>query len=205
MVAFKSQINLWRNNFAIPEEPELINRNASGSRSSSGCRYLNENARINPEPESIAGYVRAHCPEEQPLPVFQMLEAKRLLAEVVNSLRNVIGPAIADPYPRSQAYMAAVILEFISHQVEDRSDLASVKQRALTDLFDDLLRSENLAGMIEADGADLKARLCNTIETIHAAREEIGPRAFESANRRIRSALRQLLDADLKVATSKKD
>jgi len=133
-----------------------------------------------------------------------MLEAKRLLAEIVRSLRDVIGPAITEPYPRSQAYMAAVILDLISHQVEDRSDLASLKQRALTDLFDDLMRTENVSAMIESGDADLKARLCSTIEAIHAARVELGPQAFDSANRRIRAALRQLLDADLKVAAPEK-
>ena len=52
-----------------------------------------------------------------------MLPAKILLTEVISSLRNVIGPAVKDPHAKSQAYMAAVILEFISRQIEDRSDL----------------------------------------------------------------------------------
>jgi hypothetical protein len=51
-----------------------------------------------------------------------MLPAKILLTEVINSLRNVIGPAVKDPHAKSQAYMAAVILEFVSRQIEDRSD-----------------------------------------------------------------------------------
>jgi hypothetical protein len=44
-----------------------------------------------------------------------MLQAKILLTEVVGSLRNVIGPAVNNPYAKSQAYMAAVILEFVQH------------------------------------------------------------------------------------------
>jgi len=46
-----------------------------------------------------------------------MIPAKQLIGEVVSSLRNVIGPAIDEPYPKAQAYMAAVILEFVSRQV----------------------------------------------------------------------------------------
>ena len=45
-----------------------------------------------------------------------MLTAHHLLEEVIASLRNVIAPAIADPYPKAQAYMTAVILEFVSRQ-----------------------------------------------------------------------------------------
>ena len=47
-----------------------------------------------------------------------MIPVKHLLGEVIASLRNVIAPAIAEPYPKAQAYMAAVILEFVPN--EDR-------------------------------------------------------------------------------------
>ena len=46
-----------------------------------------------------------------------MLSAKLLLGEIATSLRQVIGPAISEPYPKAQAYMAATILDFISRQI----------------------------------------------------------------------------------------
>jgi hypothetical protein len=134
-----------------------------------------------------------------------MLQAKILLTEVVSSLRNVIGPAVKDPHAKSQAYMAAVILEFVSHQIEDRSDLESVEQAALTELFDELSRIQDLAEIVEGDGPDLRSRLCHTIEALHSKRGQIAPQAFERANRRIRLTLRQLLDAELKIANGRKD
>ena len=134
-----------------------------------------------------------------------MLPAKILLTEVISSLRNVIGPAVKDPHAKSQAYMAAVILEFVSRQIEDGSDLESVAQIALTELFDDLSRIQDLAEIVERDGPDLRSRLCHTIEALHGARGQIAPQAFERANRRIRLALRQLLDAELKIADGRKD
>ena len=134
-----------------------------------------------------------------------MLPAKTLLTEVISSLRNVIGPAVKDPHSKSQAYMAAVILEFISRQIEDRSDLEVVEQMALTELFDDLSRIQDVAEIVERDGPDPRSRLCHTIEALHSARGQIAPQAFERANRRIRLALRQLLDAELKVANGRKD
>jgi hypothetical protein len=134
-----------------------------------------------------------------------MLPAKILLTEVISSLRNVIGPAVKDPHAKSQAYMAAVILEFVSRQIEDRSDLESVEQTALTELFDDLSRIQDLAEIVERDGPDLRSRLCHTIEALHSARGQIALQAFERANRRIRLTLRQLLDAELKIANGRTD
>ena len=92
-----------------------------------------------------------------------MLTAHRLLEELVASLRNVIAPAIADPYPKSQAYMAAVILEFVSRQVEERSDLSDEKTQILNSVFADL--GSLLTGKgLSSDDPDQEARLCRLIE-----------------------------------------
>src|SRR5271167_3354078 len=129
-----------------------------------------------------------------------MLPAKHLLTEVIDSLRSVIGPAVKDPYSQSQAYMAAVLLEFVSRQIEDRSDLESIEQLALKALFDDLSRFQDLTEIVESDGPDLRSRLCHTIEALHRAQGQISSQSFEKADRRIRLALRQILDAELKIA-----
>jgi len=127
-----------------------------------------------------------------------MLAAHRLLGEIIASLRNVIAPAIPDPYPKAQAYMAAVILEFISQQVEERHDIAREKERTLSGLFSDL--SAVLAGTGLPESNDPEARLCRLIEWLYAEKDRLGPEAFAAANRRVREALRQLLDQELKVA-----
>jgi len=127
-----------------------------------------------------------------------MLAAHRLLGEIIASLRNVIAPAIPDPYPKAQAYMAAVILEFICQQVEERHDIAREKERTLNGLFSDL--SAVLAGTDLPESNDPEARLCRLIEWLYAEKERFGPEAFAAANRRVREALRQLLDQELKVA-----
>jgi len=133
-----------------------------------------------------------------------MLFAHRLLEEVVTSLRNVIAPAIAEPYPKSQAYMAAVILEFVSHQVEERQDLNDEKTHTLNDLFHDL--SSLLAGKapdVVVGTTDQEARLCRLIEWLYTEKDRLGPEAFTAANQRVRAALRQLLDQELKIAGTK--
>ncbi len=133
-----------------------------------------------------------------------MLPAKRLLDEVISSIRTVIAPAITDPYAKSQAFMAAVILEFVSHQVTERSDIEIAKQAALDSVFADLAKLIEGAEIAKVDGDNREARLCGVIERLYGQREQLGEDMFTNANRRIRQALRELLDQDLKVAAQNK-
>jgi hypothetical protein len=128
-----------------------------------------------------------------------MIPAKQLLNEIVSSLRNVIGPAIAEPYPKAQAYMAAVILEFVARQVEERGDVAAGKQEALTALFGELSRLSGTDRLIGGEAAS-EAGLNQLIERLYAEREGMGEEAFAAANRLVRQALRRLLDQELKIA-----
>jgi len=134
-----------------------------------------------------------------------MLSAHRFLDEVITSLRNVIAPAISAPYPKAQAYMAAVILEFVSRQVEERSDIVNAKEQALRALFTDLSTLPNDAALTKRNEATEEARLCQIIEQLYQERERLGEALFLTANQRIRQALRQLLDQDLKVAGKKEE
>lgn len=129
-----------------------------------------------------------------------MLAAHRLLGEIIASLRNVIAPAIPDPYPKAQAYMAAVILEFVSRQVEERRDITIEKERTLNGLFSDLSAVLGGTELPESRDVDQEARLCQLIEWLYAEKDRLGRGAFATANRRIREALRQLLDQELQVA-----
>jgi hypothetical protein len=131
-----------------------------------------------------------------------MLAAHHLLKEVIASLRNVIAPAVADPYPKSQAYMAAVILEFIARQVEERSDSSKEKEHVLEHLFSDL-RLLITDKVLTSKDPDQEARLCRFIEWMYTEKDRLGPEAFTAANQKVRTALRQLLDQELKIAGTK--
>ncbi|MBV8454346.1 MAG: hypothetical protein JOZ29_19040 [Deltaproteobacteria bacterium] len=128
-----------------------------------------------------------------------MISTKQLMSEIVNSLRNVIAPAIDEPYPKAQAYMAAVILEFVSRQVEERADIEQQKDAALDALFDDLV---NLADISRFGGgqAEGEMRLCHLIQWLYEQRGRLGEAAFADANQRIRRTLRLMLDQELKIA-----
>jgi hypothetical protein len=134
-----------------------------------------------------------------------MLSVQQFLAEIISSLRNVIAPAIADPYPKAQAYMAAVILEFVSRQVEERSDIATGKEQTLSALFGDVSKLLDEKQLVMNRGEDGEARLCQLIGQLYTERDWLGEEVFTAANRRVRQALRQLLDQDLKVVGKREE
>src|SRR5580692_721719 len=98
-----------------------------------------------------------------------MIPARHLINEIVTSLREVIAPAIAEPYPKAQAYMAAVILEFVSRQVEERSDIETQKHTVMLDLLRDLARLPQMDRVIRGDHLS-EAGLCELIERLYAER-----------------------------------
>jgi hypothetical protein len=122
-----------------------------------------------------------------------------MLEEVIASLRSVIAPAIAAPYPKTQAYMAAVILETLARAIEERSDLEQAKKRSIERLFADL----DALGLGGARTGDDEGGLTPLIEWLYANRERLGEERFATANRRVRQTLRDLLDADLEIASSR--
>jgi hypothetical protein len=128
-----------------------------------------------------------------------MIPATQLLNEIVTSLREVIAPAVADPYPKAQAYMVAVILEFVVRQVQERSDIEARKHEVMLELVGDLTPLPGMNGLVRGDHLSEKG-LCDLIEHLYAERDGLGAETFAVANRRIREALRQLLNQDLKVA-----
>ena len=132
-----------------------------------------------------------------------MIAAHKLLEEIIGSLRNVIAPAIPDPYPKAQAYMTAVILELLSHQVEERRDIPAEKDVILSGLFNDLTTVLSGKPLPQTKDPDQEARLCQLIEWLYTEKDRLGPETFNAANQRVRTALRALLDQELKVAGAK--
>ena len=128
-----------------------------------------------------------------------MISANQLLSEIVTSLREVIAPAIAEPYPKAQAYMAAVILEFVARQVEERSDIDEQKHAAMLELLRDLSQLPDVNRLVRGDELNEEG-LSKLIEHLYAERGRLGEEAFAAANRRVRQTLRKLLDTELKVA-----
>lgn len=66
------------------------------------------------------------------------LPTAELLARLAATLRSDIGPAIDDEYTRTQAFMAAVILQRIGRQVDLGPEHAAAERRDLTELYVEL-------------------------------------------------------------------
>lgn len=128
-----------------------------------------------------------------------MIPAYQLLNEIVTSIREVIAPAIAEPYPKAQAYMAAVILEFLARQVEERGDIEEQEHAAMLELQHDLSRLPGLNRRFRSDQLNEEG-LNKLIEHLYAERASLGEETFAAANFRVRQTLRNLLDQELKIA-----
>jgi hypothetical protein len=134
---------------------------------------------------------------------FRVIPARRMLEEVIASLRDVIAPAVTAPYPKTQAYMAAVILEFLARAIDERSDVAEAKKRSIERLFADIRELGVVTPAEMQGGSDGESRLAKLIEALYADRERLGEARFTTANQRVRQTLRDLLDEDLKITSSK--
>ena len=99
--------------------------------------------------------------------------------------------------------MAAVILEFVSRQVEERHDIAAGKATILHKAFSDLSTVLSGRPLPQEENVDNETRLCQLIEWLYAEKDRLGVEAFNAANQRVRAALRELLDQELKIAGTK--
>jgi hypothetical protein len=135
------------------------------------------------------------------------VNAAELLQRIAKTLRNDVGPAVDAEYPKTQAFMAAVVLEKLSrelalaetHRVADDVDLRR--------LADELMQArggglpKRVAGSFErfANTLDPQA-LCDVIESLYDARTDLGDARFNSLLDVIRRVLRAQLDRRLEFA-----
>lgn len=128
-----------------------------------------------------------------------MIPPHRLLGEVIATIKNVIAPAIPDPYPKTQAYMAAVILEMVARSLEERRDLGDAKTDAVERLVAEL-RGLGVAPPPFAEGDDAEHRVGRISVALDADRASLGEETYRAAKGHLRRAMRVLLDQDLRVA-----
>lgn len=132
------------------------------------------------------------------------LSTGELLARLAETLRADIGPAIDDEYTRTQAFMAAVILERIGRQVDLSPAHAAAEADDLARLSDDLrdlLESapdDVVAAVAAAESAGRLDALTEVIEAIY----RWGPDQPAAAAMldRIRTVLRRDIDRRMEVA-----
>ena len=131
-----------------------------------------------------------------------------LLQRIAKTLRDEVGPAVDGEYPKTQAFMAAVVLQKLGRElelVEAHRAADSVDLRALAD---DLTRARVGAGVPRAIDDAIErfvavrdaASLCEVINALYEAHDELGDSRFVAWLGRIRSTLRAQIDRRLEFA-----
>jgi len=135
------------------------------------------------------------------------MEPADLLARMSKMFRADIGPAIADEYPRTQAYLSSVVLQKLSLQLRNAEAHAAAETSERAALVSDLEHllavapvPASVSDAVAALAASGDAGLCALIEVLYAAREELGQARFETLLGRVRADLRRSIDRRMEVA-----
>ena len=131
-----------------------------------------------------------------------------LLLRIASTLKGDVGPAIEAEYAKTQAFMAAVVLEKLGRQLELEGAHRAADATDLSALLDDLHRmlegGETRARVANAVQALARTRdaaaLCALIETLYASRAELGPARFDALLGRVRVSLRASIDRRMAYA-----
>jgi hypothetical protein len=135
------------------------------------------------------------------------LPTSELLERMAATLRQDIGPAVTGAYPRTQAFMAAVVAEKVARQLalapaHERADAADLVQ--LFANLDAVLRGASTVPAVrtvvrEGVTQSTVANLCRLIEALYAHRTELGA-SFDTALGLVRTALRARVDRQMEYA-----
>jgi len=131
-----------------------------------------------------------------------------LLQRIASTLKRDVGPAIEAEYPKTQAFMAAVVLQKLGRQlalerVHRAADAADVS--ALVDDLRGVLAGGEMPSSVTAairtltDTRDAGA-LCALIEILYASRAELGAARFDTLLGRVRETLRASIDRRMEYA-----
>jgi hypothetical protein len=131
-----------------------------------------------------------------------------LLQRLSATLRTEIGPAIEVEYPKTQAFMAAVVAQKLGRQVglaraHETAEAADFKA-LVTDLLELTKSTPKLKKLDDAiaafDGQRSNVELCQVIDTLYSERAELGEAQFAILLARIRVCLRSSIDRQMEYA-----
>ena len=130
-----------------------------------------------------------------------------LLRRIAQTLKQEIGPAVLEAYPKTQAFMASVVLEKLARQLELAPAHAAAERSEVPALESDLNAffandaptgvAAAIAGLADAPNS---TGLNAVVEALYAARGELGTDRFEQALGRVRQTLRAGVDRQMVYA-----
>lgn len=136
------------------------------------------------------------------------MNADRLLERIAATLKRDIGPAVEAEYPRTQAFMAAVVLQKLGRQIGLAEAHRAADAAEMLALIDDLraqAAAVPLPPAVQSAIANLAAgrsdaALCALIDTLYATRGGLGPACFDALLGRVRRTLRASVDRRMEFA-----
>ena len=130
-----------------------------------------------------------------------------LLLRIAKTLKQDIGPAVEAAYPKTQAFMAAVVLEKVARQLQLAPEHVAADNTDITALVTDLthLAPKGLPSAIQDAISALSARadqsaLSNLIEVLYANKTALGDESFNLVLARVREVLRARVDRQMVYA-----
>jgi hypothetical protein len=122
-----------------------------------------------------------------------------VLRRMAVTLRTSVGPAVEEPFAKTQAFMAAVVLTKLAGQLaaaEADAGAADAERAALIADLDGRLPAapQGALDALRADGSDRAWGAL--VVALYGAREELGG-SFDGVLRSVRAALRARLDRAL--------
>ncbi len=132
----------------------------------------------------------------------------QLLERIAAVLRQDIGPAVGAEYPRTQAFMAAVVLQKLGRQLAcaeaHRAAEAADMDALVADLDSTLATAvvpPAIAAAVAALGRDRNdAALCALIGALYESRTTLGATRFDALLGRVRRTLRAGIDRRMEFA-----
>jgi hypothetical protein len=137
-----------------------------------------------------------------------MMESADLIERIAATLRRDIGPAVTEPYARTQAFMASVVLGKLAAELRSSMAHAAAATTEIEQLVTDLTALAGTDGLPHGvQGAlDLVRRaasdaaLADLVGQIYGAHEILGSARFDALLGRLRLTLRARLDRAMEYA-----
>jgi hypothetical protein len=128
-----------------------------------------------------------------------------LLDRMATLLKREIGPAVPDAYPKTQAFLGAVVLQKLATEnrlTETHAEAAQADRQAL--LSDMKVEMQGLPQSVTSALSKLdeggEAELCSLIIVLYAERETLGADRFDAILGRVRQDLRRAIDRRMEIA-----
>lgn len=136
------------------------------------------------------------------------MNADDLLRRMAHTLKREIGPAIADEYPKTQAFMAGVVLEKLARQLElaplhaaaESADIAALLS-ALGELLAPAVVPAALSvALVALARTRDQTALSGLVGALYETRTALGTELFDRTLGRVRETLRAGIDRQLAYA-----